>query len=248
MALTTAVVAGAGDAGPPLGDFPTWLTVVAAASLVVAFGCAAWVSLDVVRHPQAMRVMAFVWPLTMLFGGVLWLWFYLRWGRRSDRDEERPTWVSIATGASHCGAGCTLGDIVGEFLVVIVPGVVVVAGYDAVFADDMYARWVIDFVLAFAFGIAFQYFAIVPMRHLSPRCGLAEAVKADTLSILAWQVGMFGAMALAQLVILPALFGGRAPVPSVEFWWVMQLAMLAGFATSFPANWWLVRAGIKEAM
>ncbi|WP_405083923.1 DUF4396 domain-containing protein [Paraburkholderia caribensis] len=28
----------------------------------------------------------------------------------------------------------------------------------------------------------------------------------------------------------------------------MQLAMLAGFATSYPVNWWLIRSGVKEKM
>jgi hypothetical protein len=35
---------------------------------------------------------------------------------------------------------------------------------------------------------------------------------------------------------------------TVEFWFVMQLAMIAGFITSYPMNWWLIRAGIKEEM
>ena len=29
---------------------------------------------------------------------------------------------------------------------------------------------------------------------------------------------------------------------------MMQIAMLCGFATSYPVNWWLIRAGIKERM
>ena len=29
---------------------------------------------------------------------------------------------------------------------------------------------------------------------------------------------------------------------------MMQIAMLAGFGTSYPVNWWLLRKGIKEAM
>jgi hypothetical protein len=29
---------------------------------------------------------------------------------------------------------------------------------------------------------------------------------------------------------------------------MMQIAMLAGFLTSYPVNWWLLRAGIKEKM
>jgi len=29
---------------------------------------------------------------------------------------------------------------------------------------------------------------------------------------------------------------------------MMQIAILAGFLTSYPVNWWLLRAGIKEKM
>jgi len=32
-----------------------------------------------------------------------------------------------------------------------------------------------------------------------------------------------------------------------EFWFMMQIAMIAGFLTSYPV-WWLVEAGIKERM
>jgi uncharacterized protein DUF4396 len=32
------------------------------------------------------------------------------------------------------------------------------------------------------------------------------------------------------------------------YWFLMQIGMTAGFLTAWPANAWLVRAGIKEAM
>jgi Domain of unknown function (DUF4396) len=112
----------------------------------------------------------------------------------------------------------------------------------------MYAVWVLDFVFAYALGIVFQYYAIVPMRGLSPGQGLVAAVKADTASLIAWQVGMYGFMAFAQFYLFPHLTGQRAPVNSVEFWAAMQVAMVAGFLTSYPVNWWLVGAGIKERM
>ena len=35
---------------------------------------------------------------------------------------------------------------------------------------------------------------------------------------------------------------------SIYFAAMFQLAMLAGFATSYPVNWWLLRWGLKEAM
>ena len=29
---------------------------------------------------------------------------------------------------------------------------------------------------------------------------------------------------------------------------MMQIAMLCGFATAYPVNWWLLRIGLKEKM
>ncbi len=47
------------------------------------------------------------------------------------------------------------------------------------------ARLTLSFVLAYAVGIAFQYFAIARMRGLSFRAGLVAAVKADMFSLVA---------------------------------------------------------------
>jgi len=200
-----------------------------------------------------MRVMAVVWPVTMLFAGLLGLAFYLSQGRAEaktggDNHEEQPMSVSVAKGTSHCGAGCALGDLIAEWLAFAIPAIAVLGGWGWIFEDKMFAVWVIDFVLAFVIGIAFQYFAIAPMRQQGVRRNVMDAIKADAASITAWQVGMFGLMALVQLVLFPAWCGGRAPVNSPEFWFAMQWAMLAGFATSYPVNWLLIRAGVKERM
>ena len=81
----------------------------------------------------------------------------------------------------------------------------------------MYAVWILDFVFAFGLGIAFQYYAIVPMRDLDPGEGIIAAVKAGAFSLAAWQIGMYGFMAFAQLYWFTHLFGLRAEVNSVEF-------------------------------
>ena len=83
------------------------------------------------------------------------------------------------------------------------------------------------------------------MRDLTPAQGLRDALKADTLSLVAFEVGGFGVMAIIQLVLFtdPHLTPDHA-----VYWFGMQIAMLAGFATSYPANVWLVRRGIKEGM
>ena len=33
-----------------------------------------------------------------------------------------------------------------------------------------------------------------------------------------------------------------------EFWFMMQIAMVCGFVTSYPVNWWLIRTGLKKKM
>jgi len=54
-------------------------------------------------------------------------------------------------------------------------------------------------------------------------------------------------MAVLQFSVFERAFCGQAPVNSVEFWDAMQLA-IAGFVTSYPMNWWLIRVGLKERM
>lgn len=228
-------------------DFPPALHVLAIISLIVSMVSAIVIVIDELRFPQKMAVMNVVWPLTALFGSVLWLWLYFKWGR-SDHDGESPMAVSVFKGASHCGAGCTLGDITAEGAVIAAPVIATWFGYGSLFADRMFAVWAADFLLAFLFGIAFQYFSIAPMRNLSLKDGIIAALKADVASISAWQVGMYGGMALIQFTWFLPRYGGLADATCPEFWLAMQVAMLAGFCTSYPVNWLLVRNGIKEKM
>lgn len=235
-------------------DFPVWLTVLSSASLVLAAATAVWTIVDLRRRPQSMAIMNAVWPLTMLFGSVLWLALYRRWGRSrvrrtsSGSSDETPLAASVAVGASHCGAGCALGDVIAEFSVALIPGLAVALGLGTLFEHELFAGWILDFVVAYLLGILFQYFAIAPARGLSPGKGILEAVKADTLSITAWQIGMYGLMAVGQFAIFVPVFGATASPLSPEFWFMMQFAMLGGFATAYPVNWWLIRVGVKERM
>lgn len=243
--------------------FPIWLHALSWIALALGGVCSLVLLADVVLHPQHMSVMNVVWPTTALFGGPLTLWLYFRYGRLAthakmqaamQRDKTPPSKaqtpfpVMVAKGALHCGSGCMIGDIAAEWLAFLVPAVAVWLGWQSLFADKIYAVWVLDFLFAFLLGILFQYFAIVPMRHLSPGEGVMAALKADTLSLVAWQIGMYGFMAFAQFYLLGHLLGHRAEVNSPEFWFMMQLAMLAGFITAYPVNWWLVSSGIKEKM
>lgn len=251
---------------------PTWLHVLAIVSLASGIVIAAGMAWDLARRPQHMWIMNVVWPVTALYGTYAALWGYLRYGRsamhhgamRHDathmsmagmkaggaHPHEPPPSFAVAVGkaTTHCGSGCTLGDIIAEWLAFAFPVVAVWFGYGSLFAEKMFAVWVLDFVFAFALGVLFQYFTIKPMRNLTAGEGIVEALKADALSLTAWQVGMYGFMAIAQFWIFRRLIGVSLTVNTVEFWFMMQIAMLAGFLTSYPVNWWLLRRGIKEPM
>jgi hypothetical protein len=194
--------------------------------------------------------MDIVWPITGLYAGPLALWSYFTMGRLSTRRAmmeakargaenpamSKPKWQSVGLSSTHCGAGCTLGDLAAEWLVFALPF--------AIFGMKLYGAWMVDYAFAFIFGIAFQYLTIAPMRGLGLRQGIAAAVKADALSLTAWQVGMYGWMAIAVF----AIFGREIPQNVPVFWFMMQIAMLAGFLTSYPVNRWLLDRGLKEKM
>lgn len=247
---------------------PHWLTILSILMLVLGGLCALWITLDLMLgNKQHMWIMNVVWPVTALFGTVLAVWAYYKYGRLAahknvmaakEKGEDPPHKrltpfpVMVGKGASHCGSGCTLGDICAEFLVLGFPVIATWVGWKTLFPDShhgkIFAVWILDYIFAFLFGVAFQYFTIKPMRGLSPGKGLVQAVKADTLSLTAWQVGMYGFMAVAHFLIFTYVWPHPIKPSMPEFWFMMQIAMLAGFVTSYPVNWWLIRRGIKEKM
>jgi hypothetical protein len=222
------------------------LETLALANVSVSFALMLWSIVDVNRRPPPMTVMKWVWPLTFLWGGLFALAMYLGFGRapapaaqNQHSHGDRPMWQSVALGATHCGAGCSLADL-------IVEGGMFVLGLSwLVFGRAMFGIWIIEYVAALALGVIFQYAALAPMSD-DPKARVAwRAFTSDVLSLSFWQLGMYGWMAICMLV----LFGQPAMTPNRWFfWWMMQAAMLLGFFATYPVNWALIRRGIKEAM
>jgi len=226
------------------------LHLVALFSLSIAILSAVVISTDEAFNPQPMWIMNVVWPATALYFGPLALLFYFRVGRKKrdqaegrsreqmqGKTEQAEDWIQIAVATSHCGAGCALADLVTES--------VLFAFAITVLGSELWASYLWDFIAAWIAGIAFQYFTIKPMRSLSPSQALAAAGKADTLSILAFQVGMYGWMAVVYFVFFrqPHLHPDQA-----AYWFMMQIGMICGFITSYPMNRFLLRIGWKERM
>jgi hypothetical protein len=245
---------------------PHWLMVVSWIALALGFGSALVIIVDefLLGHRQHMAVMNLVHPITALYWGPVWLWAYFRTGRKSshkvmreqamrfggdveelkrkgestDPENLRPWHVGNAV--SHCGAGCTLGDIGGEWILFAIFASPVL-GITGTYGWEIIA----DFILAWTLGIVFQYFTIVPMReNVGKLEGVWQAMKVDTLSIVAFQVGLFGWMALSHFV----LFQPPLKIDTSGHWFMMQVGMIVGYFTAWPVNRWLVQSGIKEKM
>jgi Domain of unknown function (DUF4396) len=243
-----------------------WAIVVGWAFVGLGVASALVIAVDelALGHRQPMRIMEVVHPVTALYLGPVWVWAYFTHGRRSSRkvlrrDAERLAKEDVdpdslrqdgeSTGAravsrwnvvdavSHCGAGCTLGDIVG--------GSIVFALGWTIAGATVWPEIALDLPLAWALGIAFQYLTIVPMRDdVGADRGLWLAIRADTLSILAFQVGLFAWMIFSATVLWqPAL-----AIDTPTHWWMMQVGMILGFFTAYPVNRMLVRRGWKEKM
>ena len=158
-------------------------------------------------------------------------------GMPDQAMPRRPHWQSVVLSTLHCGAGCTLADLIGEWALFLFP--VAIAG------SYLAGSWVIDYALALALGVYFQYAAIRSMRRISRRRAVVNALKADVLSLTAWQAGMYAWMAL---VIFGLRRGAMFPRTSWPFWFMMQAAMYCGFLLSLPVNVLLIRKHIKHAM
>ena len=226
------------------------LRSVSILSLSIDGICLLIISADLLMgHAQKMWIMNIVWPITALYAGPIALIAYYTIGRKSmkkinrnyqDNDQEqtqkKPFWQSVTEGTLHCGSGCTLGDIIAEFGLLVFPV--------TLFGSSVYGSWLVDYIIAFLTGIIFQYYAIKPMKNLSAGKAIKAALQADTLSLTSWQIGMYGWMAISIFIIFNRKLEATDPI----FWFLMQIGMLFGFITAYPVNWWLMKKGIKEAM
>ncbi|SJZ51766.1 DUF4396 domain-containing protein [Anaerorhabdus furcosa] len=293
--------------------------------ILLGIFCAILITIDILLHPQEMKVMNFVWPINALWAGPLCVWAYFTLGKHRKMKMNMPDmnmdsssmkmdmpdmnmdssnmkmdmpnmnmdsssmkmdmpnmnmdsssmkmdmpdmhmdsssmkmdmpdmhmdaakmktnmhkekyssyWQGIIVDTLHCGAGCSLADLIGPWIFLLIPF--------TLFNHLIFGEWVLDFIIALLIGATFQYAAIAPMRKEKGFKVWIQALKIDFFSLTSWQVGMYGWMAICTFVLF-----GKLPVTTPEFWFMMQIAMLCGFITAYPMNWYLVKKGIKSGM
>lgn len=229
-----------------------WFAVVGASVI--------WTVADVWAAPnRAMPIMNWVWPLVALYFGPLGAVLYVRLSGRAhgaaarpllptsagDRHKHTsrtgpmpgmgdPLWMRAARSATHCMAGCALGDLVAMVLVE--------AGGWLPLGSILASETVVGAILAFLFGLlVFQSFPVMAERKIGFRAALGLALQADAATIAAYLIGQIPALYLLHR------FVGTGPTFAVGAI-LMQGAMAVGFAATYPANYWLVARGVKHGM
>ncbi|MDQ3376481.1 MAG: DUF4396 domain-containing protein [Actinomycetota bacterium] len=221
---------------------PGWLTAVSWVFVGLALLCAAAILYDVFGrgYRQRTSVMSVVWPITALYFGPLALPAYYRWGRpRSEKWQkehgsapEKSLPVAAATGGTPGGAASAIGHVLGVPLVVFLG--LTIAG-QALWVMILFIA-IIATVLLFAFE---YYFSTVPTRGLSRGKGLGVALLIALVTVLAFDVGMGGWMLVMHFLLF------MPPLTDVTFLFLMQIGLILGFLTGYPAVLWLVRRGVK---
>ena len=232
------------DMGAMEPMIPTWLTVVSWIFVGIAVLCAAALLYDIYGrgYRQRTSVMEAVWPITALYFGPLALPAYYRWGHpRSEKWQkehgstpDKSLSAAAATEGTPGGAASAVGHVLGVPLVVF-------SGL-AIAGEALWAMILVIAVIATALLFVFEYFfSTVPTRGLPSGKGLGVALLIALVTVLAFDVGMGGWMLVMHFLLF------MPPLTDVTFLFLMQVGLILGFLTGYPAVLWLIRRGIKTA-
>ncbi len=224
---------------------PTWLTTASWVFVALALVCATAILYDTYGrgYRQRVRAMEAVWPISALYFGPLALVIYARLGRtRSEKWQgehrdapKKGLAAAAATGGLPGGAASTVAHFIGVPLVVL--SGLTIAGL------DLWAMILVIALLATALLFGFEYFfSTVRERGLASGRGLGVALLIALVTVLAFDVGMGGWMLFLHFFwIMP-------PPTDVTFLFLMQVGLVLGFLTGYPAVAWLVGRGTKATV
>ncbi len=140
-------------------------------------------------------------------------------------------WRQVLGSTMHCVAGDGVG---------ILSGAVIASLFHLPKGADI----ALEYALGFGFGWSiFQSLFMRSMAGGSYMRALTSTFFPELLSMNCLMAGMVPAMILA-MKSAPASHDPSGPA----FWFVMSMALLVGFITAYPMNWWLVSRHMKHGM
>jgi Domain of unknown function (DUF4396) len=200
--------------------------VLAAASLL-------FVAVDIRATPES-PVMKWGFVLVTAYTGVVGAFLYVLGCREPLPGlHERyvaARWRQALGSTMHCVAGDGVGILTGAVLSSLLR-----------FPDLI--EMFVEYVLGFGFGwTVFQALFMRDMAGGSYPRSLKATFVPELLSMNFLMTGMLPTMMILRYV-------ASADDPTTpNFWFVMSMALLVGFAVAHPINWWLVANHLKHGM
>ncbi len=190
---------------------------------------------DLLTNTPTGRVMKLAWVLVVIYTGPVGLFIYLLSCRQPLPGTHdafiAPHWKQATGSLLHCVAGDATGIIISA---------AVVYHFSLPNGIDL----IIEYVSAFVVGLfVFQALFMLAMYNGNYWLAVRKTFFAETVSMNMVMVGMIPTM----VILMHAIPGADSPFHAT-FWAVMSLATMAGMATAYPINSWMVRRGLKHGM
>lgn len=214
---------------------PDWLTPVAWTYISLSLLSAAFIAADIYLLRRRHRNVAteLVWVTSALYLGPFAVAVYLR------RRRANPTFTTVTPGMAEQAEGTAVAVLPGGGAsavahLIAVPLVVAVGWTIAGLA--MWPMILVIAVLATAILAVYERVAIHGSgAGRARRISVGAAIAVAFITVAAFDVGMVGWMLLLHFNDL------MPPVTEGSFWFLMQIGVIVGLLTGYPAVSWLLR-------
>jgi hypothetical protein len=194
-----------------------------------------FVVIDIWRTTPESPVLKWAFVILTAFTGPVGAFFYVLGCREPLQGTHEQyigiRWRQVLGSTMHCVAGDGIGIVVG-------------AAIGSVLALTFWPDFLLEYALGFGFGWAFfQAFAMRDMAGGSYSQSLRMTFLPELLSMNLLMAGMTLTSRFAMRRVEGADDPGRP-----QFWFIMSIALMAGFVCAYPINWWLVANHMKHGM
>jgi FtsP/CotA-like multicopper oxidase with cupredoxin domain len=202
----------------------------------LAAGSTAYVAWDQYRNNPEPTVMKWGFILATLYMGPLGLLLYVLADKEPRPGEHetfiKPLWKQGVGSTIHCVAGDATG-------------IILAAAITATLGLPMWIDLIVEYVTGFAFGLfIFQSLFMKLMMGGTYWQNVRNTFLPEFISMNFMMAGMAPVMSFLMMGR-----DMRAMEPSeLLFWGVMSLGVIAGFATAYPANVWMVARNLKHGL
>ncbi len=193
-----------------------------------------FVAIDITRTPES-PVLKWGFILLTAYTGPAGAFLYVLGCREPlpglHEQYTAARWRQVLGSTMHCVAGDGLGILAGAVI-------------GSLIHLSRPAEIGLEYLLGFGFG--WTIFQALFMKESSGG-SFFRALKNTFFPELVSMNYLMAAMVVVMTAGMSRVPGGNDPL-SAEFWFIMSMALMAGFFVAYPVNWWLVSNHLKHGM